>query len=99
MLRYRHNVTGPRYSVSIAVPAPVEARGGRASQSNAYTAPILLEIERHLRRTGMSDRRFGMEAIGDPALIHDLRRGRDPSSKTAARIRAYIQRGHDHGKL
>ena len=98
MLRYRHNVTGPRYSVSITVPAPVESKGGRASQSNTYAAPVIMEIERHLRLTGMSDRKFGKEAVGDSALVHDLRRGRDPSSRTVARIRAYIRQGNQRGK-
>lgn len=98
MIRYRTNVTMPRPTVVVLTPAQGIGRGGREPQAGTYTAPILLEIERHLRRTGISDRKFGREAVGDSALVHDLRRGRDPSSRTIARIRAYIGQGARHGE-
>lgn len=57
-----------------------------------YVAPVLIEVERWLKRTGIAPTRFGKLAVGDPNLVFDLRAGRDPSSKTAARIRAFMQR-------
>ncbi len=38
----------------------------------------------------MSETRFGRGAIGDPRLIGDLRRGREPRKATLARIEAFI---------
>lgn len=98
MIRYRTNVTMPRPGVAMPSSIGVSNKGGREPQAGNYVAPVLLEIERHLRLTGMSDRRLGKEAVGDSALVHDLRRGRDPSSRTVARIRAYIGQGVRHGE-
>ncbi|KKW89415.1 hypothetical protein [Sphingobium chungbukense] len=56
-----------------------------------YAPPILMEIERILKRTGMSATSFGKAAVGDGRLVGDLRKGRDPSSRVTARIRAFIQ--------
>lgn len=53
--------------------------------------PILLRIERHLRATGGYPTRFGREALGDPRLVADLRKGREPSAATVARIEAAIR--------
>ena len=63
----------------------------RPTRSTNYAPPILLEIERALKRTGMSATSFGKEAVGDGRLVSDLRKGRDPSSRVAARVRAFIQ--------
>lgn len=57
-----------------------------------YVAPILIEVERWLKRTGIAPTQFGKLSVGDPNLVFDLRAGRDPSSKTTARIRAFMQR-------
>ncbi|GFZ89614.1 MULTISPECIES: hypothetical protein [Sphingobium] len=61
-------------------------------ESSNYAPPILMEIERVLKRTGMSATAFGKGAVGDRRLVSDLRRGRDPSSRTVARIRAFMER-------
>ncbi|CAM5422433.1 hypothetical protein ACFSUK_20860 [Sphingobium scionense] len=65
-------------------------KGGRQAQDASYLSPILLEIERRLRATGMSASRFGRLSVNDPRLVHDLRRGRDPSSRIVARVRAFM---------
>ncbi|GAY19719.1 hypothetical protein [Sphingobium fuliginis] len=62
-----------------------------AHKPNNYAPPILMEIERILKRTGMSATSFGKGATGDGRLVGDLRKGRDPSSRVTARIRAFIQ--------
>lgn len=48
------------------------------------------EIETFLRRTNMAPSRFGRLAVGDPRLVHDLRRGRELRARTAARVQAFI---------
>ena len=51
---------------------------------------LLGEIERHMQRTGIPETRFGREAIGDPRFVTDLRNGREPRSRTIARITRYM---------
>ena len=51
---------------------------------------LLQEIERHLKRTGISPSRFGREAMRDPAFVHDLRAGRQPGEAVTRRVRAYL---------
>lgn len=51
---------------------------------------LLREIEGFLRRAGVSATRFGREATGDPRLVPDMRKGREPRPRTIARIRAHI---------
>lgn len=98
MLIRRHNfaVTLPPPQGTSIMEAPSvllpQPKGGRQPQDGRYVAPILLEIERYLRQQRMSASRFGRLAASDPRLVSDLRRGRDPSSRTAARIRAFIER-------
>jgi tRNA-dihydrouridine synthase len=52
--------------------------------------PLLPRIERHLRRTGVSASAFGRDAVGDPCLVADLRRGRYVRPSVARRIEACI---------
>ena len=53
------------------------------------------KIEKFLRKTDMSASRFGRLAAGDPRLVHDLRRGREPGPRMVARLEAFLtaQRG------
>jgi hypothetical protein len=51
---------------------------------------LLFRIERHLRRANQAPTRFGIEAVGDPRLVFDLRRGREPRPGTVKRIEAFI---------
>jgi hypothetical protein len=50
----------------------------------------LAVIEQFLKATGMSASAFGMEALGDPALVYEMRQGREPRRATRARIREFI---------
>lgn len=52
---------------------------------------MLVKVDRFLRISGMSATRFGRLAVNDPALVHDLRRGRVPRAATMARIEAFIE--------
>lgn len=52
--------------------------------------PILRLIEQHLRRTGMSPTAFGTAALNDPALLNDLRNGRELRLATRERVLAFI---------
>lgn len=51
---------------------------------------LLHTIERCLRSQKIAPSRFGREAAGDPRLVFDLRRGREPRPATEARVRALI---------
>ncbi len=50
------------------------------------------EVEKFLRRTGMPATKFGRLAVNDPRFVLDLRRGREPRSRTAARVMGFIAR-------
>jgi hypothetical protein len=47
-------------------------------------------IESFLSQTGMSATRFGVESVGDPSFVFDLRKGRDCSLATAQKIMGFI---------
>ena len=51
---------------------------------------LLRTVERHLRRFDVPPARFGIEAVGDPRFVFDLRRGREPRPRTIARVEAYV---------
>ncbi len=51
---------------------------------------LLDRIERYLAVTHMSATRFGRCAAGDPRFVLDLRNGRRPRRRTAARISKYL---------
>jgi hypothetical protein len=52
---------------------------------------LLRTIEIHLRQTGIPPTRFGREAVRDPRLVHDMKRGREPGPAMTARVLAYIE--------
>jgi hypothetical protein len=52
---------------------------------------LLRRIERYLKTSGTAATRFGREAVRDPRLVHDLRRGREPGSAMNARLSAYLE--------
>ncbi len=54
---------------------------------------VLMKIDRYLRQTGMPTSKFGRLAVGDPRLVHDLRRGRQPREPMVARIESFIAAG------
>ncbi|GGB86949.1 hypothetical protein GCM10011494_01580 [Novosphingobium endophyticum] len=61
---------------------------------------LLRQIERFLRQTDMPWTRFGRLAAQDPRFVADLRNGRMPRARTAARIekfmRNYQENTHAH---
>jgi hypothetical protein len=52
---------------------------------------LLQRVELHLQLTRTPPARFGRDAIGDPCFVFDLRDGREPRSKTVARVLSYIE--------
>ena len=56
-------------------------------------------IERYLRASGMPPTRFGRDAVRDPRLVFDLRRGREVGSALAGRIAAYLDRQEQAGRV
>ena len=48
-------------------------------------------VEHFLQRTGMAPARFGRNAVRDPRLVFDLRRGRQLRPATERRIRTYLE--------
>lgn len=52
--------------------------------------PILAVIEQFLAASEMSATAFGMAAANDPALVHDLRQGRELRRATRARVEEFI---------
>ncbi len=59
---------------------------------------LLRRIEHHLRASGTPPTRFGREAVRDPRLVHDLRRGREAGAALTARVAAYLDRQEQAGK-
>jgi hypothetical protein len=56
---------------------------------------MLLElVEGHMRKQRMSPTRFGIEAVGDPKFVFQLRDGREPRSRTVRRVTDYIDRSN-----
>jgi hypothetical protein len=53
---------------------------------------LLIEIDRYCRVHRMPVSKFGRLAAGDPMLVHDLRRGREPREALRRRVRAFIAR-------
>ena len=51
---------------------------------------LLMTVERHLRTSALSASRFGRQVSGDPRLVFDLRRGREPRAAMTARVLAHI---------
>jgi hypothetical protein len=53
---------------------------------------LLRSVERYLKVQKIPASRFGREATGDPRLVFDLRKGREPRAVTIARIEAFMER-------
>lgn len=56
------------------------------------TIKLLDEINRFCRIFGLAESRFGRVVVGDPKLIHDLKRGRSMTMLTLNRITAFISK-------
>ena len=55
---------------------------------------FLAEIERFLQTAGLEPTTLGKQALADPSFVFDLRRGRSPSTRTIAKVRAWIEAQH-----
>jgi hypothetical protein len=53
---------------------------------------LLRRIERYLYVSRTSPTTFGREAVRDPKLVFDLRRGRQARRPLTARVEAYLDR-------
>lgn len=53
---------------------------------------LLRRIERFLRVSGTPATRFGREAVRDPRLVHDMRRGREVGGSVTRRVCAHLER-------
>lgn len=51
---------------------------------------LLQKIEAHLAQTGTKDWEFGRKSINDPALVDDLRAGRELRRGTRDRVLAFL---------
>lgn len=61
---------------------------------DADTSPIeafKARISAFLKRTSMSESRFGLDACGDSAFILDLKEGREPRFSTMHKIDAWMK--------
>lgn len=52
---------------------------------------FLEEIEIFVNERGITESRFGREALNDPNFVANLRNGRSPSFRTVDRVREYIR--------
>jgi hypothetical protein len=50
----------------------------------------LRSIELFLRRTGMPPSVFGRQAVRDPRLVFDLRKGREPTDRMRRRVEHFM---------
>ena len=55
-----------------------------------FTEQFHSTVEEFLERTGFKTTEFGRQAVGDPSLVLNLRRGRSPTLATADRILGFI---------
>ncbi|MET3827174.1 MULTISPECIES: hypothetical protein [Sphingomonas] len=55
---------------------------------------VLHKIDCYLRATAMPRTKFGRLAVGDPRLVDDLRRGREPGARMVQRIETFLAQ-HD----
>ncbi len=51
---------------------------------------LLSQIEACLKVTRLPPSRFGRDAVSDPRIVHDLRRGRQPGWRMESRLRAHV---------
>jgi 2,4-dienoyl-CoA reductase-like NADH-dependent reductase (Old Yellow Enzyme family) len=51
---------------------------------------MLRTVEKFLRQTGMTPTRFGREAVRDPRIVLDMRKGREPTERMCRRLQHFI---------
>jgi hypothetical protein len=60
---------------------------------------LLQRIEFYLKRTRMRPTRFGLEAVRDPRLVFQMRRGRVVRPPLEAKIVAYLDRAEQEAGI
>ena len=55
------------------------------------TDPVLADVEDFLKASGMTPTAFGVRALNDPTLVHEMRKGRECKRATRARIIEFIE--------
>ncbi len=60
-------------------------------QDEIDTDPTLAAVETFLTESGMTPTAFGVQALNDPTLVPELRKGRECKRATRARIMDFIQ--------
>ena len=53
---------------------------------------LVADVEAFLARTEISPSRFGMESVGNPNVVFDLRKGRDLHLRTADKLYSYMDK-------
>lgn len=51
---------------------------------------LLRRVKEFIKEQRMPPARFGRDVVGDPCFVFDLRNGREPRSRTIARVDAYL---------
>lgn len=54
------------------------------------TDPLLTDVESFLQSSGITATSFGQQAVNDPALVHEMRRGRECKRSIRNRILQFI---------
>lgn len=57
---------------------------------------LLSDIDAFIQIHGITERKFGEEALNDKNLVADIRSGRSPSLNTAERIRQFMMTYPNH---
>jgi hypothetical protein len=55
-----------------------------------HPADLLARVEAHLAQTKLAPSKFGLQAVGDPNFVRDLRQGREPRRRTVERVMAKL---------
>lgn len=63
------------------------------------THSLLTEIEIALVEYGVSQTKFGYSAVGDPAFVAKLRKGRQPRASTVEKVEATLEKLKTGGSL
>ena len=60
------------------------------TQTTLHPRQLLRSITGYCDAHDMAESRFGRQAVGDPALVRDVRNGRNLRPVTIARVQAFI---------
>jgi TnpA family transposase len=60
---------------------------------------VLARVERFLAQTGMSERKFGLDAVADHRFVAKLRNGAGTTLRTIERAEQFIERSGEPTRL